>query len=289
LNTSNVFVSTGCFREQTGKSVAKLLNEGIRSIELSGGVPYPGLVQEVENLGNQSRLQLHNYFPPADPPFVFNLASPIDAIRSRTIQSMNRALELSARIGADRYSIHAGFLVDPPISFLGASWQALDRTDISEAQRLFIESTIELRDLANRLGVRLLIENNVLTTGTKNHSGGDVLLMATSEQIVSIMKQLPNDIGLLMDVAHLKVTARTEGLDPLQELALVSDYTLGYHLSDNDGRTDANGPVSRDSWFWSALQPNVEFATLEVAPSPGVDFLRQVEVTEELWQGGQSL
>lgn len=286
MSTPSVFVSTGSLRGRPADSVTRLIASGVSSIELSGGIPHHGLEQSIEQLRPYARLQLHNYFPPADPPFVFNLASPVEYIRHRTIQSMTRALELSARIGAERYSIHAGFLVDPPVTYLGGSWQTLERTDVDEAQRLFIESVLELRELASRVGVRLLIENNVLTVGTKVQCGEDVLLMATGEQITAVMNRLPGDIGLLMDVAHLKVTATTSSRDPLAELELVSEYTAGYHLSDNDGLTDANGPVTRASWFWSALNPTVDFATLEVAPGPNVDFMEQVNLTQALWPGG---
>lgn len=289
MSRGQVFVSTGSFRLRPFEAVQRLLGEGIGFIELSGGVPHEGLEQSVEELSDSAQLQLHNYFPPNDPPFVFNLASSVEAIRHRTIRSMMKALELSARIGAQRYSIHAGFLVDPPISYLGASWESLQRTDVHVAQQRFIESILELREFANGVGVPLLIENNVLTAGTKDQCGEDVLLMATGEQIISVLEQLPKDVGLLMDVAHLKVTAMTVGLDSIYELELVSNYITGYHLSDNDGRTDTNAPVTPESWFWSALRPTVEFATLEVAPGPGINFRSQVNLTEALWQGRRSL
>lgn len=289
MSTGRVFVSTGSFRGRPVEAVQQLLGEGVGFIELSGGVPHKGLEQSVEEVSAHAQFQLHNYFPPADPPFVFNLASPVEAIRHRTIRSMMKALDLSARIGAQRYSVHAGFLVDPPISYLGSSWQSLERTDVRLAQQTFIESVLELRQFANRVGVRLLIENNVLSAGTKEQCGDDVLLMATGEQIISVLKQLPKDIGLLMDVAHLKVTAMTVGLDPISELELLSDYITGYHLSDNDGRADTNAPVTPESWFWSSLKPTVEFATLEVAPGPGINLKSQVNLTEALWQGGRSL
>ena len=288
MSTGKVFVSTGSFCARPIEAVRQLLNDGVCSMELSGGIPHEGLEQSVEQLAESVTFQLHNYFPPAAPPFVFNLASPIEATRQRTIGSMRRALELSARIGAERYSVHAGFLVDPPVSFLGASWRSLARSEVGQAQEIFIESVLELRAFASSIGIGLLIENNVLTSGTRDQCGNDVLLMATGEQIIAVMERLPDDVGLLMDVAHLKVTAKTLGLDPLKELDLVSAYITGYHLSDNDGFSDANGPVTSNSWFWSALKPNVEFATLEVAPGPGVDFRGQVDLTETLWQCGRS-
>ena len=287
MSTGTVFVSTGSFRLRPTEAVGQLLREGVTSVELSGGILHDGIEQSVVQLAASVRLQLHNYFPPADPPFVFNLASPVEAIRQRTIGSMMRALELSARIGAERYSLHAGFLVDPSVSFLGASWRSLKRTEVGRAHELFIDSVLKLREFASSIGVRLLIENNVLTSGTRDQCGDDVLLMATAEQIIAVMERLPEDVRLLMDVAHLKVTATTFGLDPVNELNSVSSYTSGYHLSETDGFTDANEPITPQSWFWPALKPGVEFATLEVAPAPGVDFGDQVALTEKLWQSGR--
>lgn len=288
MSTGAVFVSTGSFSGRPAESVGRLLDDGVEFIELSGGVPHLGLEQSIRDLSDRAHLQLHNYFPPADPPFVFNLASRNEAIRSRTLQAMQRAIEFSAELGAERYSLHAGFLVDPPVSFLGKSWKSLERTVVHEAESIFAGSVLELRELANGLGIRLLIENNVLTVGTRDQCGDDVLLMATRDQITTVMAQLPEDVGLLMDVAHLKVTARTMGTDPLEELQALSGFTKGYHLSDNDGQSDSNGPVTAESWFWPALDPTVEFATLEVAPGDGVDFKAQAQLTKEFWQMGGS-
>ena len=283
-----IFVSTGSFSGRPAESAGRLLDYGAEFIELSGGLSHLDLKQSIRDLSDRAHLQLHNYFPPADPPFVFNLASRNEAIRSRTLQAMQRAIEFSAELGAERYSLHAGFLVDPPVSFLGKSWKSLERTVVHEAESIFVGSVLELRELANGLGIRLLIENNVLTVGTRDQCGEDVLLMATRDQITTVMAQLPEDVGLLMDVAHLKVTASTTGTDPLKELQALSGCTKGYHLSDNDGQSDSNGPVTAESWFWPALDPTVEFATLEVAPGDGVDFKEQVQLTKELWQTGGS-
>lgn len=288
MSKGTVFVSTGSLSGRPAESVGRLLEDEVEFIELSGGVPHLGLEQSIKDLSDRAHLQLHNYFPPADPPFVFNLASRNDAIRSRTLQAMQRAIEFSAELGAERYSMHAGFLVDPPMSFLGNTWKSLERTDVHEAESIFAGSVTELRELANALGIRLLIENNVLTVGTRDQCGDDVLLMTTQDQITTVMEQIPEDVGLLLDVAHLKVTAMTMGVEPLEALRDLSTYTKGYHLSDNDGRSDSNGPVTAESWFWPALDPTVEFATLEVAPSEGVDFKEQVQLTKELWHSGSS-
>ena len=283
MSSASVFVSTGSFAMRPAIAVGILLDAGIRDIELSGGVAHEGLHDSVLTHRDHANLQVHNYFPPADPPFVFNLASVDEQIRHRTLTCMKEAIALSAMLGAERYGVHAGFLVDPPVSFLGRTWKSLDKAVLSVAQGLFVESIIELQAHAKRTGIELLIENNVLTTGTRDEGGDEVLLMASPEQICDLMAQLPDGVGLLMDVAHLKVTASTLGFDPVAGLEVTSPFVRGYHLSDNDGMSDSNGGVTAESWFWPYLDHQVPTATLEVAPAPDVDFFIQVELAKELW------
>lgn len=283
MSSASVYFSTGSFAMPPAAAIGVLLDAGIRDIELSGGAPHDGLRESILALRADANLQVHNYFPPADPPFVFNLASVDERIRDRTLACMKEAMALSALLGAERYGVHAGFLVDPPISFLGRTWQTLERADLSVAQSLFVDSVIELHEYAERTGIELLIENNVLTTGTRDEGGDDVLLMASAEQICDLMVRLPAGVGLLMDVAHLKVTAATLGFDPAEGLHATSRFVRAYHLSDNDGKSDSNGGVTADSWFWSCLDSGVPTVTLEVAPYPDVDLRAQVEMAKELW------
>lgn len=286
MSTGRVFVSTGSFGGAPADAVTRLISSGVNEIELSGGTPDEGLADALLAFRGRATMQLHNYFPPADPPFVFNLASTSGEIRERTLDCMSDALALSAQVGAQRYSVHAGFLVDPPVAYLGATWRTLERADLDEAHRLFVDSVVELKDRADRFGIALLVENNVLTVGTRDQCGDDVLLMASGQQICDLMEQLPAGVGLLMDAAHLKVTAATLGFDPMAVLKDVASYTQGYHLSDNDGMSDSNRPVTADSWFWKGLDPNVDFATLEVSPADGTDLYAQVELTDLMWTGG---
>ena len=285
MGNGRVFFSTGTFGTAPGEAVERLMIEGIDSIELSGGKPDKGVADLVIDFGLRVNLQLHNYFPPADPPFVFNLASTLKDVRERTIDSMLSAIELSAAIGARRYSFHAGFLVDPPVTYLGTTWGTLERANPRKAQELFLDSVAVLSERARSLGVGLLVENNVLTRGTRDQGGDDVLLMASCQQICEMMDIMPEGVGLLMDVAHLKVSSNTLGFSAEKALGEVTCYVSGYHLSDNDGLTDSNGPIAQDSWFWSGLSRSVPFATLEVAPAVGLDLRAQVDLAESMWLG----
>ena len=113
-------------------------------------------------------------------------------------------------------------------------------TDRATALHHFYENMILLANEAKREGVTLLIENNVLSTANKAVFNEDPLLLTHPDEIESFMCEMPENVGLLMDVAHLKVSAKTLGFDPKQAHAKVKRWIQGYHLSDNDGHVHIN-------------------------------------------------
>ncbi len=282
-----VFVSTGGFRDIPSNAVSRLSSEGITNIELSGGEQEPDL--NLDSLRPGIKFQLHNYFPPADPPFVYNLASLDQKIVKRTFDCLSRSIALSAELGASRFSFHAGFLVDPPLSYLGNTWSSLELADVGTATRIFVDAVRDLAQVAKEHKMELLVENNVLTEETQTECGPDVLLMASHAQIVEVMEKLPSGVGLLMDVGHLNVSAHTMNFSRIDALLDLTEITRGYHLSENNGRSDANDALTPTSWFWTYLGNDIPFATLEVSPCNDIAFVEQVTMTTALWEGAHSL
>lgn len=286
MGKCTVFVSTGGFRTSPATAIETLIAAGIDHIELSGGLPSSDALHSVGKYRQQATMQPHNYFPAVSPPFVFNLASSDAGIRGRTLQCMSNAVDLAKDLGATRYSVHAGFLLDPPVRFLGEPWQSLPQVTLDQGVTTFVDSIAVLANYAAIRGIELLVENNVLTTGTLDACGPDVLLMASGDQIMEVMDLLPDDVGLLMDVAHLNVTARSLGLDARDVLDASAARTRGYHLSDNDGTADTNQALSQTSWFWPHLASDVPFATLELIPMAGDELVEQVNLTTRMWKAG---
>ena len=78
------------------------------------------------------------------------------------------------------------------------------------------------------------------------------------------MKSTDDNVGLLVDLAHLKVSANTEKFCKFEFLDATAKYTDAYHLSDNNGLADTNDPISANSWFWPYINKNLNYYTLEV-------------------------
>ena len=56
-------------------------------------------------------------------------------------------------------------------------------------------------------------------------------------------------LSILLDTAHLKVSAETLGLDLDQEMEKLRPIIGALHHSDNDGTVDNNQAFNEDYWF----------------------------------------
>ena len=104
----------------------------------------------------------------------------------------------------------------------------------------FIENVNELALFAEELGATLLIENNVLSYSNYHYFNENPFLMVNAEECIKVMNETPDNVLLLVDVAHLKVSSNSLGFNKIQFLELVNSFIGAYHLSDNDGLSDSN-------------------------------------------------
>jgi sugar phosphate isomerase/epimerase len=270
-----IFVSTTAFPYLTAVQCAELLGDGgIRALELSGGGYSPGLYKELLDISRQMTLQLHNYFPPSEKPFVFNLASLDDEIAALSLNHVRTALRWAIDFGRPVYSFHAGYLVDPTPGELGNKISKRRLFNRLECLKHFIDRVNVLADFAAQEGASLLIENNVLSQENLIEFGNDPLLMTTPQETAFVLQQTPDTVGLLVDVGHLKVSSNVLGFDPLEMLASCNSWIRGYHFSDNDGFHDDNDPVRSDSWFWDHVKTGLDYYSLEVHTT-NLEFLKE--------------
>jgi sugar phosphate isomerase/epimerase len=256
------YISTGAFRfNELSEIITFSINHGIDHIELSSGIPYqPTLLDPVRET-NQKQITylIHNYFPPAENPFVLNLASLNGDIRKRSIDLCEAAISLTAELEAPFYSVHSGFTFDMQADFLGKpeSQKGIPLNahfPYEEAYDTFVENIVHLTGLAKSKGVRLLIENNVVSHIYAREYNRNTLLMATADEIVRLMADVDDPaLGVLVDVGHVKVTATALGFRRERFVEALAPHIGAFHLSDNDGQTDQNLPFTEDTWFCPLL------------------------------------
>ena len=68
----------------------------------------------------------------------------------------------------------------------------------------------------------------------------------------------------MLDVGHLKVSAKTHGYNLLKAHEKLKPFIEGYHLSDNDGLRDSNREFTKKSWFYNKLKKDVKYISIEV-------------------------
>ena len=257
----NIFVSTGGFKNTCILTLGRSLQDkGFSALEFSGGSFEVGVLDKlisVEALGLE--VQIHNYFPVPQKPFVLNIASSNDYIRERSRLHIQESIKIAAKLQTKRYSFHAGFFVDPDPSLLGRAWSGL-AVENSNSER-FISEVKSLAIFAKQLGVDLYVENNVVIDS--NIRNNKCLLMGCS---MDEMLALRNTCGvkLLIDVGHLVVSARTLGLREDLQLEISKAEADAYHISDNNRLRDENKRIVQGSSILRGVGMNKDFYTLEV-------------------------
>lgn len=250
-----IFISSACVKADTIKDAVKTLcDAGFTRIELSGGTHYyDDYAADLIDLQKRYGLTYicHNYFPPAPQPFVLNLASLDDKVFERTYKHLEMLIDFSRQVQAPRAGFHAGFFLDMDAHEVGDRLRRRDLYAREACIERFCEAVKRLVQCAG--DVELYVENNVVSQGNLESFCGENMFMLTSyDDVVELQKRI--DYKLLLDVAHLQVSARSLGLDfasQLKALMPLSDYV---HCSDNDGLSDQNRPLARDSLLFRSLQ-----------------------------------
>jgi len=264
-NSKQVYISTGGFKNLNGIQVIKKFNNNNLSfLELSGGKYLKNISKKLIKLKGKEKLRIHNYFPPPKKSFVINLASSNKTIAKKSFNYIKKAINLAAKLNSNFYSFHAGFRIDPNPKLLGKEFVKTIMIKKSIALSKFRKNLLSLNKIAERKKVFLFVENNVITKKNIKKFGSNPLLLTNPNEIKNFFKNTPKNIGLLLDVAHFKVSAKTENFSLDKGIKKVNKYIKGYHLSDNNGFVDSNKGIKKDSWFFKYLKKNLNYYTIEV-------------------------
>lgn len=185
----------------------------------------------------------HNYFLPHQKPFILNLASNDPAIRQRSIEYVKNCVDFASDHGIGLYTVHGGFRVDPTLDLTFSG----EPTPYEEAFALFREAISELSTYAAERSVFLGVENNVVESTNMSEGRNEYLMFCTASEFERLFENIDScNLGILLDVGHLLVSARTLDYEP-SSFTTLEDDVLAFHVHDNDGKRDAHDPVDESS------------------------------------------
>ena len=263
-----IYISSSCIKHKKIKdSVQELAENGFRNIELSGGTRYyDDFENDLLKLKEKYKLnyRCHNYFPPPEKPFVLNLASLNDETFEMSIDHLEKVIALSKNLGAAKFAFHAGFFIDIKLNEIGKKLSRDNLFDQEKSIERFCSAYSVIKEKAGNL--LLFIENNVFSkTNFQTYEGENPFMMTNFNDYKSLKEKI--DFNLLLDVAHLKVSVETLGLnweDEFKNMICESSYI---HVSDNDGFHDLNNQLTEESNLMMMLEEsdteNKDF-TLEI-------------------------
>lgn len=256
----SIYFSSGAFGYRSSKKlIEQATTYNVDHIELSSGMTYsPDFLQPIREAKDPITWLVHNYFPPPKVPFVLNLASVDDEIRQQSIAMCQHAIDLCVEFGAPFYSVHSGFVLPLTPDDLGKPERQAEiarnlNINYEDAYSIFVETVRFINDYAKERGIQLLLENNVMSPLSIGSSPNQLLMTQPNEFDRFFSDINDSNCGLLMDVAHLKVSANAHQFDCVQALKQATPHIRCLHLSDNDGIYDNNQPITASSWFLSSL------------------------------------
>lgn len=255
---SQVYVSTGAFKEKSLISIiSECIKHSITNIELSSGIEYDVNILQYAEYGynNGFKYLVHNYFPPASPPFVLNLASEDNLVLRKSIDHCKKAIDLCELYSIPFFSVHCGFAFHASPNQLGRKLNEVQRFPIEKAEEIFIKSINELCGYSETKSISILVENNVLSLMNTIDGKNKLLLGVTAEDLSRLSESiLSHNFGFLIDTGHLNVTANTLKFSREKFIDKIGDRIVAFHLNDNYGISDSNLPFGKNTWFIPLLK-----------------------------------
>lgn len=240
-------------------------------VEALKGAPFDGLELGSTHLAEDEKLLLdipkiwggrlltHNFFPPmADESFVLNLAAADLTNRAQSLAHYRYCLGIAARLGAEVYTVHPGFMAAPvkAASSKGESYYdfefAKDTVPHETAFAAMLDGLTVLLNDARKHGVTLAIE----TEGSVTRQG--ILLMEQPHEYDRLFAALPG-IKLNFNLAHSSLSAKVHGFSLDDFIARFGPHFAAVEISHNDGHSDQHAPLTADSYVlsWAGKLPDV--------------------------------
>ena len=261
----DLFASTSSlWTKDIDRGVQQLFEAGFDGVELSYSSSWdPEIAKKILRWRQIGMLSIHNYFPRPRKDFVFNLASRDPQVLSRSLDHAQIAIQIANAHAMTWVSFHSGFLIDPQPGELGRVIHSRELGNRMESLESFTHHAKTIAQFGASKGVRVLWENNVLSATNLKTFNSSPFLLVEPEEILAFGTQLPENSGILLDVAHLSVSCQTLGIGRESSLRRVGAISRGLHLSEDNGQIDDGGLVKKDSWFWKHLPRDFEYCVVE--------------------------
>ena len=259
----NIFISSGGFRKKLINEVADYVELiGCKNIEYSSGPYQDKIIDKFLNLEIENfTVQIHNYFPVPQKPFVLNLASLNKEIWQNSFNHCLKSINLASKLKTKRYSAHCGFCCDPKTSELGRPFKKNFNFNKEDYDKKFIDTIIKLKNYADIKEVDFYIENNVLIS--ENLRNEQNPLLGTTMDEMEKYKQ-KTDVKILIDTGHLIVSSKTLKINESNQLDLAKNLADAYHLSTNNRLRDQNKEFNNKDKIMQAVRKDADFYTIEV-------------------------
>jgi len=249
-----VYVSTSCLRNTSNVfDVLKAYAEaGLSNVELGVAHRHVGELSPHGFKRYGFNFLCHHYFPPPAKPFIVNLASQDMMILKQSKEQIKRSIEFCCNLGIRLFTFHAGFRADPDEKFKFHRGQQV--APYETAFNTFLASVEELNSYALERGVGIAIENNVLSDYNVVDGQNPFLLLCEAEEFERLWERIPSaNVGILLDLGHLKVTSHWLNFDRYQFIDRVRDRVFAIHLHENNGRLDEHRELDKTSWCFEVI------------------------------------
>ena len=154
---------------------------------------------------------------------------------------LDTQVNIARRFERQFLHFHSGYCVDLQHSDMGKSGLSASRSNSRTDSILHLIDNIEqIHNHLNSKGLKLLLENNVIASSVYNNFGDNPFLCCDPTELNELASICGTNFGLLLDLAHLKVSAKTLDFDFLDAVKKLVKITRAVHISDNNGLIDSN-------------------------------------------------
>lgn len=242
-----IYISSGYFSKYSlNQFIKKIIELSLYNIELSAvnfsSEDFESYLLSLKKDHNLNLL-LHNYYLIERSNIVLNTAD--QSKKKLLIDFFKRAIDLSIKIGAKKYAIHSGFLFKIDSFSDLNNHKKLKKIEKNEGLDTMLEINSKLRSFVGS-NLKIYFENNIISK--KNYelfNNSCPFILCNSSDLEFLLK---NDINILTDIGHLKVSSKTLNFKFLDELNKFLTYSDYLHISDNDSFSDQGLSVNINLW-----------------------------------------